>query len=121
MTIFQAAFWRDALERAVKTAAQSAILGGGFTSTTADGLHLDWLAIGGFALGGFVLSVLSSVGSVALTGTPSAVKPSADQDAQADQADDDQDGTTEGTDGLDPAPAATPATDSDGVEWAAES
>lgn len=68
-------FWRDALERAIKTAAQSAILGGGFTSVTANALLFDWVALGGFAAGGFVLSALSSVGSYVFTGTASALSP----------------------------------------------
>ena len=99
MTILTWTFWRDALERAIKTAAQSAILGGGFTSSTVNGLELNWLAIGGFALGGFVLSVLSSVGSVALTGSASAISSTtapdvaepSDESVEADAADPDLD------------------------------
>ena len=91
--MFTLAFWRDALERAIKTAAQSAIVGAGFTSVTANALMFDWVALGGFAAGGFVLSVLSSVGSYAFTGSASAVKPadavedeSSDESVEADAA-----------------------------------
>ena len=91
--MFTLAFWRDALERAIKTAAQSAIVGAGFTSVTANALTFDWVALGGFAAGGFVLSVLSSVGSYAFTGSASAVKPadavedeSSDESVEADAA-----------------------------------
>ena len=85
--MFTLAFWRDVLERAIKTAAQSAIVGAGFTSVTANALTFDWVALGGFAAGGFILSVLSSVGSYAFTGSASAVKPAADavEDESSDE------------------------------------
>ena len=85
--MFTLIFWRDALERAIKTAAQSAIVGGGFTSITANALTFDWVALGGFAAGGFVLSVLSSVGSYAFTGSASAVKAPA-EDEPTDESED---------------------------------
>lgn len=54
-------FWRRALERALKSAAQAALLvvGAGRLNV----LDADWASIGGFGAGGFVLSVLMSVGS----------------------------------------------------------
>lgn len=79
-TLFSITFWRDAAERAGKTAAQSAILalGGG----AANVLTLDWLTLGGAAAGGALLSLLTSIASVGIrdTGTASltrAVEPSA--------------------------------------------
>jgi hypothetical protein len=58
--MFTAVFWRAAAERATKTAAQAALLqlviGDGF-----DAFHADWATAGGFALGGAVLSVLTSL------------------------------------------------------------
>lgn len=77
-TLFSITFWRDAAERAGKTAAQSAILalGGG----AANVLTLDWLTLGGAAAGGALLSLLTSVASLKVTGTASltrAVEPSA--------------------------------------------
>jgi hypothetical protein len=66
--MFTRAFWSAALERAVKTAAQSAILVIGADQVNA--LVVSWAEVGGFALGGFVLSVLTSVGSDALTDRP---------------------------------------------------
>lgn len=79
-TLYSAAFWRDAIERATKTAAQSVILalGGGATNV----LTLDWLTLAGAAGGGALLSLLTSIGSVGIrdTGTASlttAVEPRA--------------------------------------------
>lgn len=64
MSIFTRRFWRETAERAFKTAAQSAILA--FGASDAFGVDLFSLSIGpivGFALGGAVLSVLTSVAS----------------------------------------------------------
>lgn len=63
--MFTRAFWSAALERAIKTAAQSAVLVIG--ADQFDALAVSWLEVGGFALGGFVLSVLTSVGSDAVS------------------------------------------------------
>lgn len=65
MSIFTALFWRAALERAVKSAAQGAILA--FGAGQANVLELDWLTLGGIAGGAFLLSLLTSIGSDALT------------------------------------------------------
>ncbi|AGM12916.1 holin [Mycobacterium phage Arib1] len=54
-------FWKDASERAVKSAAQAAILalgGEAFNAWT-----VDWQTVGGIALGGAALSLLTSLGS----------------------------------------------------------
>ena len=63
--MFTRAFWSAALERAAKTAAQSAVLVIGADQFNA--LAVSWGEVGGFALGGFVLSVLTSVGSDAVS------------------------------------------------------
>lgn len=60
------AYWLAVLERAVKTAAQSALLVAGADQVNA--LRADWGDVGGFALGGFVLSVLFSLASTGLGG-----------------------------------------------------
>jgi r1t holin len=52
-------FWQKAAERAVKTAAQSALLVIGADQVNA--LSASWADVGGFALGGLVLSLLTSV------------------------------------------------------------
>ena len=71
-SIYTAAFWRAASERAIKTAAQSALIGLGYTSLAANALLFDWAALGGFALGGLVLSGLTSIASgIASGGSPS--------------------------------------------------
>lgn len=51
----------DIIDRAVKTAAQSAILVLGADQVNA--LSSDWQLVGGFALGGAALSVLTSLAS----------------------------------------------------------
>lgn len=66
MSIFTIAFWKAAAERAVKSGAQGAILA--FGAGQANILELDWATLGGFAGGALVLSLLTSIGSDALTG-----------------------------------------------------
>lgn len=64
-SIYSPVFWKDATERAVKSAAQAAILaiGGG----AVDVLTLDWLTVGGAAGGGLLLSLLTSIASAGVT------------------------------------------------------
>jgi hypothetical protein len=62
------------LERATKTAAQSALLV--FGADQVNALHASWSDIGGFAAGGFILSVLTSVASSGFGGDgPAAFGP----------------------------------------------
>ena len=65
--MFTLQFWKDAVERALKTAAQAAILvlvgAGGDESTGLNLLHVDLAEVAGWAAGGAVLSLLFSVGS----------------------------------------------------------
>ena len=63
-TIFSGSFWRDATERASKSAAQAALLalGGG----AANVLTLDWFTLGGAAGGGALLSLLTSLASAGI-------------------------------------------------------
>lgn len=60
--MFSIAFWRDAVERALKTGAQAVILGlalgEGFNA-----FEVDWQLALGFALGGVILSLLTSAAS----------------------------------------------------------
>lgn len=62
--MFTSTFWKQAGERAIKTAAQSVlsvwIVGDGILNA----LNLDWGLAGGVALGGAVASVLMSIVSV---------------------------------------------------------
>jgi hypothetical protein len=67
-------FWRQTIERSVKTAAQFAMV---FTGADAFNLlETDIVAAGGFALAGAAVSVLTSVASAPFseTGTPSMVE-----------------------------------------------
>lgn len=60
--MFTKQFWQDAFERAVKTAAQTAVVAIG-AAAGFDLFTADWQTVGGAAAGGFVLSVLTSLGS----------------------------------------------------------
>ena len=71
MSIWTAAFWKGAAERAVKTAAQSAILS--FGADQFNVIGVDWATVGGFAAGGALLSVLSTIVTGVKTGKPSLV------------------------------------------------
>ena len=64
--MFTAAFWKAATERALKSAAQVALLIIGADQFNA--LQTNWGEVGGFALGGLVLSYLFSVGSAKVGG-----------------------------------------------------
>ena len=65
-------FWRALLERALKSAAQTALLAVGSDALAADAFHFDWDKMAGFAVGGFILSALTSIASGAVTdGSPS--------------------------------------------------
>ena len=55
-------FWIDAAERAVKSAAQAALLT--FGGVQVDAFTADWQTVAGMAAGGFVLSLLTSVASL---------------------------------------------------------
>ena len=57
--MFTSKFWRDAAERALSTAAQSALLV--FGADQMDAISADWATVAGFALGGAVLSLLKAV------------------------------------------------------------
>lgn len=70
--MFTIVFWKAVAERALKTAGQAAALaiGSEFIDGTpmVNALAVDWVQVGGFALGGVVISVLTSVASHAVTG-----------------------------------------------------
>jgi hypothetical protein len=72
--LFTAYFWKDLLERGVKTAAQFT-LGGLALGEGVDAFAVDWQLGLGFALTGFVLSALTSIASVGIAtrGTASVV------------------------------------------------
>lgn len=60
--IFTLRFWKDALERAVTTGAQFIIGGVGFSDAgPVNAFELDWMLIGGFAVGGVAISMLTSL------------------------------------------------------------
>jgi hypothetical protein len=72
--MFNRTFWTETLERAVKTAAQSVILGLGLGEGF-NAFAMDWTLAGGFAAGGLLLSLLTSVATIKIgeSGSPSAV------------------------------------------------
>ena len=55
-------YYTDLVDRAVKTAAQSAVLSIGVESAQVDALAVDYKLMGGMALGGALLSVLTTLG-----------------------------------------------------------
>ena len=60
--LFSLTFWKGALERGIKTAGQTVLVGLGL----GEGLNafsVDWQLALGFAIGGFALSILTSVAS----------------------------------------------------------
>jgi len=60
--MFSVGFWRDVFERAVKTAAQFALVGGLAEATNV--VALDWQQVAAAAGAGFVVSVATSVASL---------------------------------------------------------
>lgn len=75
--MFTVQFWKDATERAVKTAAQSVLLfliGNKVAeAASVNAFDVDWKTIGGFAIGGLVISYCFSLLSAPFgdKGTPS--------------------------------------------------
>jgi len=74
--MFTVAFWRDAIERAIKTAAQALILSAG-AGAGFDLYHFDFKTAAISVLGGLILSLLTSIASLPFgqPGTPSLVAP----------------------------------------------
>lgn len=66
--MFTRRFAEATLERALKTAAQSALIA--FGADQFNAITADWATAGGFAAGGFVLSVLTSIVSAGVTTVP---------------------------------------------------
>lgn len=68
MSIFgRKLFWMETAERAIKTAAQSALLALGAEAVTGfDLFSADATAVAGFAAGGLVVSFLTSIASAAV-------------------------------------------------------
>lgn len=61
-------FWKATAERAIKTAAQAlVVLAGG--DAVFDAFKFDWATAGGVALGAGVLSVCTSLASMAISGS----------------------------------------------------
>lgn len=61
-------YYTDLVDRAVKTAAQCAVLSVGVESTQVNGLAVDWTLMAGMALGGALLSALTTVGQRGIFG-----------------------------------------------------
>jgi hypothetical protein len=68
-SIWSLLFWKSAFERAVKTAAQAVLLQIGGESISVNALTFDLPSMGGFALGGAVISILTSLIGNAVTKT----------------------------------------------------
>lgn len=61
--MFQLSFWKDAAERALKTAAQALLLAFGATTGPVNLYEWDWAVGGGAAAAGAVISLLTSIAS----------------------------------------------------------
>jgi hypothetical protein len=62
------AYYTDLVDRAVKTAAQAALLSVAVESQQVNALAVDWTLMGGMALGGALLSLLTNVGERGIFG-----------------------------------------------------
>ena len=56
-------FWRETLERAVKSAAQAPLVAWGVGDLALNAFELDWRLGAGVAAGGAIVSLLSSLAS----------------------------------------------------------
>lgn len=61
-------YYTELVDRAVKSAAQGAVLAIGSESLQANAFAVDWSTAAGFALGAAVLSLLTNLGQRGLTG-----------------------------------------------------
>lgn len=61
-------YYTDLVDRATKTAAQAAVLSIGVESAQANAFAIDWALMGGMALGGALLSLLTNVAERGLFG-----------------------------------------------------
>ena len=69
--MFTLAFWRATAERAISTAAQSALLIIGADQFNV--VSVDWLTIAGFSAGGAALTVIKAMAFGGKDGNPSAI------------------------------------------------
>lgn len=65
-------YYTELVDRAVKSAAQAAVLSVGVESAQADALAFDWKLMAGMAAGGAVLSLLTNLGQRGIFGRESA-------------------------------------------------
>lgn len=73
--IFTGAFWMDAADRVVSTAAQSVLAVVAVDQVTPNAFDLDYKTLGGVALGGALLALVKLLGKQALTAqTPEVVE-----------------------------------------------
>lgn len=66
--MFTKEFWKAAAERAIKTFAQTLVVLLG--ADAVDVLTLDWIHLGSLSLGAALVSVLTSIGSAAVSKQP---------------------------------------------------
>lgn len=74
--LFTRTFWLDAIERALKSAAQGALLAAGQDVVSVDLFAADWRSVAGMAAGMAALSILTSVASASSPGiSPASLIP----------------------------------------------
>lgn len=67
-------YYTNLVDRAVKTGAQAAVLSIGVESAQVDAFAVDYALMGGMALGGALLSVLTTLGERGLLGSKAKVE-----------------------------------------------
>ena len=81
--IFTKAFWMDATDRVVSTAAQSVLAVVAVDQVVPNAFALDYKTLAGVAGGGALLALLKLLGKQALTAQAPTVRPPTDEEIRA--------------------------------------
>lgn len=81
--IFTKAFWLDATDRVISTAAQSVLAVVGVDQVAPNAFALDYKTLGGVAAGGALLALVKLLGKQALTAQAPTVRPPTDDETWA--------------------------------------
>lgn len=78
--VFTKAFWLDATDRVISTAAQSVLTVVGVDQVAPNAFTLDYKTLGGVAAGGALLALVKLLGKQALTAQAPTVRPPTDDE-----------------------------------------
>lgn len=78
--IFTKAFWMDAADRVISTAAQSTLAVIAVDQVAPNAFTLDYKTLGGVAAGGALLALVKLLGKQALTAQAPTVRPPTDEE-----------------------------------------